>query len=256
MPKRNLVPAEGFEPPTYGLQNRCTTAVLSRLKVPSVPPATDTAEVPGASGTLEWLMSEPATDAEFAALRARLAATAPLTADELAAFPRPQRRRLAKSGVFLAAGEPAQEVAVVHSGGLREYYLLADGSERTRSFNLPGDFAGSLADLLDGGPSRTWVVAEVPTLLLVTPWDAYRALSESSPGWQRFARRVAERLYRQKTQREYELLALDAAARYRCALARWPTLEQVFRQRHLASYLGVTPVHLSRLRAARRVGAP
>jgi hypothetical protein len=26
----NLVPAEGFEPPTYGLQNRCTTTVLSR----------------------------------------------------------------------------------------------------------------------------------------------------------------------------------------------------------------------------------
>jgi hypothetical protein len=25
-----LVPAEGFEPPTYGLQNRCTTTVLSR----------------------------------------------------------------------------------------------------------------------------------------------------------------------------------------------------------------------------------
>src|SRR5258708_3173474 len=30
--KRGLVPAEGFEPPTYGLQNRCTTTVLSRLR--------------------------------------------------------------------------------------------------------------------------------------------------------------------------------------------------------------------------------
>jgi hypothetical protein len=28
--RRRLVPAEGFEPPTYGLQNRCTTTVLSR----------------------------------------------------------------------------------------------------------------------------------------------------------------------------------------------------------------------------------
>ena len=26
-----MMPAEGFEPPTYGLQNRCTTTVLSRL---------------------------------------------------------------------------------------------------------------------------------------------------------------------------------------------------------------------------------
>jgi hypothetical protein len=30
---KNLVPGEGFEPPTFGLQNRCTTAVLTRRGV-------------------------------------------------------------------------------------------------------------------------------------------------------------------------------------------------------------------------------
>lgn len=189
-----------------------------------------------------------ASDAESADLRRALASVAPLSDQALQAFPRPRRLALVPGAVFLAAGEPARETAFVHSGGLREYYLLPDGRERTRSFNLPGEFAGSLSDLLAAAPSRLCVVAEVPSVLLLTRWPDYLALVESSLDWQRFARRLAERLYLRKVEREYELLALDAADRYRAALARWPTLEQVFRQHHIASYLGVTPVHLSRLR--------
>lgn len=186
----------------------------------------------------------------LAALRQLLASTSPLTPAELAAFPAPRRVALPEGGVFLGAGERADEIAMVYSGGLREYFVLADGSERTKGFNLAGDFAGSLSDLLSGEPARTWVVAEVPTVLLVTRWADYLALTEAWPGWQRFARAIAENLYRRKVQREYELLALDAASRYRLALQRWPTLEHVFKQRHVASYVGITPVHLSRLRSA------
>lgn len=194
--------------------------------------------------------SQPSAD-ELSALHQRLQATAPLSAAELSALPPPQRVALAAGDCFLRAGERAQAVATVYSGGLREYFVLRDGSERTKSFNLPGEFAGSLSDLLSNQPARTWVVAEVPTVLLVTHWADYTALIAQWPGWQQFARVVAENLYLRKVEREYELLALDAAARYRCARQRWPTLENVFKQRHIASYVGVTPVHLSRLRARR-----
>lgn len=190
--------------------------------------------------------------AELASLHARFLAIAALSDDELAALPTPERRELWAGGYFLRAGERASEVATVLSGGLREYFLLADGTERCKGFNLPGEFAGSLSDLLSEGPSRHWVVAEVPTVLAVTPWAEYAALADRWPGWQRFARVVAERLYLRKVEREHELLALDAAARYRRTLQRWPTLEQVFKQRHIASYIGITPVHLSRLRSRSR----
>lgn len=189
-----------------------------------------------------------ASDQEFAMLRAQLAAITSLQPDELDAFPRPQRLELKAGSAFLEAGQRAKDVATVFAGGLREYYVLDDGDERTKSFNMPGEFAGSLSDLLSDAPSRTWVVAEVPSVLLVTPWSTYTALSESSIGWQRFARRIAEGLYLRKVEREYELLALNAEQRYRRALDRWPTLEDVFLQRHIASYLGVSAVHLSRLR--------
>jgi len=189
---------------------------------------------------------------ELAQLHGLLRATAPLSDEELRLVPVPQCLSLPAGSALLRAGECAREVAVVLEGGLREYFLLADGTERTKGFTLPVDFGGSLSDLLSGEPSRTWVVAEQPSRLLVLRWSDYSALLDAAPGWQRFARVVAETLYRRKVEREYELLALDAAERYRRTLLRWPTLESCFNQRQIASYVGITPVHLSRLRAGLR----
>lgn len=162
-----------------------------------------------------------------------------------------QRQCLDKGQALLRAGEQAHRVGFVISGGLREHYVLTDGSERTKGFSMPGWFAGSLSDLISDAPSKVWIEAAAPSVLLTLPWAAIRQWQDSRPAWTRFAWRVAERLYMMKVEREYELLAMDAAARLEATLARWPTLEQVFSQRDIASYVGVTPVHLSRLRSAR-----
>lgn len=194
----------------------------------------------------------PATPQDLALQRGAFRRLVPLGDADLAELPRPLRVQLPAGLPLLRAGERAHEAALVIDGGLREYYVLADGTERSKSFNLPGDFAGSLSDLLSGAASRTWVVAERPTTLLVTPWSAYAALVAVRPAWTRFAQAMAEQLYLAKAQREYELLALDAAQRYRATLARWPQIESLFTQKDIASYIGITPVHLSRLRARLR----
>jgi CRP-like cAMP-binding protein len=155
------------------------------------------------------------------------------------------------SSDLLRAGERAHLVGFVVSGGLREHYVLADGGERTKGFSLPGWFAGSLSDLLSNEASKVWIEAAAPSVLLTLPWADVRHWQETRPAWTRFGWRVAERLYMMKVEREYELLAMNAAARLDATLARWPTLEQVFSQRDIASYVGVTPVHLSRLRTAK-----
>lgn len=160
------------------------------------------------------------------------------------------RQALAKGETLLRAGQPAHLTGFVLSGGLREYYVLEDGTERTKGFNMPGEFAGSLSDLLSSQPSRVWITAEAPTVMAVTPWPAYEALTRQAPAWTQFARKMAEGLYLLKTEREFELLTMDAAQRLVRALARWPALASVYSQKDIASYIGVTPVHLSRLRAA------
>ncbi len=190
--------------------------------------------------------------AEWQAFVTGMNALSPLNDEDLAdAASLCQRLSLDKGQALLRAGEQASLVGFVVSGGLREHYVLADGGERTKGFSLPGWFAGSLSDLISGEVSKVWIEAAAPTVLLTLPWTDVRRWQESRPAWTRFGWRVAERLYMMKVEREYELLAMDAAARLQATLARWPTLEQVFSQRDIASYVGVTPVHLSRLRTSK-----
>lgn len=142
-------------------------------------------------------------------------------------------------------------VFVVH-GLLREYFLLADGTERTKAFVAEGQLSGSLADLLSEGPSLANIVAEEPARVLLAPYDAMKRLGDGFDDWRRFGHRSTAALLERKARREHELLALDAAGRYHAFRELYPGLEARVKAKHVASYLGITPVHLSRLRRARR----
>jgi CRP-like cAMP-binding protein len=202
------------------------------------------------------------TVADLAAFAAAARRQAPLADADLAPLAdRLAVLELARGALLLRAGARATQVAVVVRGVLRELYPLPDGGERTKGFAQEGDFVGSLADLLADHPSRASIVAETDARLLVLPFRAFAALAAGSAGWQAFAQRVTTRLYLLKSEREYELLALDAAGRYARFRERFPKLETRVSQSVVASYVGITPVHLSRIRArhhrtARAVGAP
>ncbi len=202
-------------------------------------------------------MSSAPTPADRALGAAAFERLGPLDATDVeAALACFRVRALARREPFLRAGERATDVVVVVEGLLREHFLLPDGTERTKAFIAPGELSGSLADLLSGEPSRAYIVAEEPSRVLVAPYAALRALAERSPRWQAAGRRALEALLLRKAEREYELLALDAAARYARFVERYPGLEARVAARNVASYLGITPVHLSRLRRRRRASAP
>ncbi|MFZ5469873.1 MAG: Crp/Fnr family transcriptional regulator [Myxococcota bacterium] len=151
---------------------------------------------------------------------------------------------------LLRAGDRAEWCHLVISGLVRELYVDDDGVEHTRCFLAEGAVTGSLLDLLSSGPAVTWIQALEPTTTLRWRYADFDALCARHRDLDTFARRLAESLYVRKARREYELLALGAAARY----ARWcreeATLDGRVSRRHLASYLGITPEHLSRLRRA------
>ncbi len=168
-----------------------------------------------------------------------------------AAFARAQVRCLSKGDHFLCAGEPAVHIAFVVRGLLREYFLLSSGDERTKAFVVEGQISGSLADLLSEAPSKAHIVADEPTRLLTIPLSTFEALAEKYEDWRRFRRSATEALMLRKAEREYELLALDADARYSAFKDQYPKLEARVAARHIASYLGITPVYLSRLRRRR-----
>ena len=160
-------------------------------------------------------------------------------------------RELERGQYLLRAGEWASEVAIVVSGLLREHFVTAQGTERTKAFVMAGQPTGSLADLLAGQPSRAFVVAEEPSRLLVSSFANSVELADRFDSWRRYSEQLMRRVLILKATREYELLCLDADARYEVFKKRYPGLETRVAARHVASYLGVTPVHLSRLRRRR-----
>lgn len=161
-------------------------------------------------------------------------------------------RALAPGDFLLRAGDRATRCAFVVRGLVREYYVSEDGEEHTRAFLAQGELTGSMLDLLSVEPAVTFIQALEPTLLATFELAEFDALAARFPELHLVARRAAERLAVRKTRREHEMLALDAAARHARWLSEHPDEDRRVSRKQLASYLGVTPEHLSRLRRRRR----
>ncbi|MBL8957578.1 MAG: Crp/Fnr family transcriptional regulator [Myxococcaceae bacterium] len=159
---------------------------------------------------------------------------------------------LATGEHLLVAGQRATKLAFIERGLVREYYVSAGGEEHVRSFCAEGTFTGSLYDLLSGADAITHIEALEPCRLWVAEWAHFQARCEREPGWHVAGRRIAEALYQRKVVREHQMLALTATERLEALRRELPHLERRVKARHVASYLGITPEHLSRVRAAPR----
>lgn len=158
---------------------------------------------------------------------------------------------LAKGQYFIQAGEVPTTFGFLVSGLCRLYYLDTSGTEWTKSFCLANTVIAAYSALLLGEPSRLFIEALEDSTLLVADYAMYQTLTRDHPCWQILSGKFAEGLFIKKEQRESELLLDDAPTRYAKFLTEYPGLESRVKQYHIASYLGITPVSLSRIRAQR-----
>jgi len=161
-------------------------------------------------------------------------------------------RTVAPGEHLLRAGQRATSVFFLRRGLLREYYLDDAGHESTRRFCSEGEFSGSLADLLGDGAAAASIEAIDGGEVWVLNWAQLDALTEKWPALMKLMRRFAESLYVRKMRREFEMLTLPAAERYRRFACEFPALDARLPRHMVASYLGITPVHFSRTCAAEK----
>jgi CRP-like cAMP-binding protein len=186
----------------------------------------------------------------LAPLRAHVARLAPLGDEDwaaLAAVATPLQ--LERGEHLLRDGDPATRVAVVLEGLLRHYYVDARGREAIKAFRGPLDVSAPYAEILLGRPSRTHIQALVPTRLVTFDARALDALAARSLALGTLARRFVELHFVMKEQREFEFLQLSAEERYRRFCAERPEHLADIPLHQVASYIGITPVALSRIRA-------
>jgi CRP-like cAMP-binding protein len=159
-----------------------------------------------------------------------------------------ERFKVEKGTYFAQAGEVAHNAGVLEAGIIRAFYCTAAGTEYNKHFFEAPSFFGAYASLLTGAPTHIQLQALTPCTGWTVRYAALQALEPEWPELERLARRWAELLYVAKEQREVEIVLLQAEQRYQLFRERHPTLEQLVPQYHIASYLGITPTQLSRVR--------
>ncbi len=159
------------------------------------------------------------------------------------------RNRLLQAGEsFCHQGQQTHEVGFIQTGIVRYLVTLPDGNESTKDFSFQGSFTLSFGSAAIQRPAQVAIAAVVRTEMLVWPYQVLLDLYESHIEWQKVGRRVAELLYVRKEQRELSFLLLDAEARYRQMRAQFGAQAEAIPQYFLASYLGLRPQSLSRLK--------
>ncbi|MBD1848294.1 Crp/Fnr family transcriptional regulator [Cyanobacteria bacterium FACHB-63] len=149
---------------------------------------------------------------------------------------------------FSQAGERPTQIGFVVSGLMRLYYVNSAGIEFTKAFCLENHFIAAYSALLLNQPARFFIEALEDTSLLVADYQAYQQLCAEHSCWQTVNHRLVQGLFIKKERREAELLLDDATIRYQTFLTEYPDLENRVKQYHIASYLGISPVSLSRIR--------
>ncbi|MEL6615221.1 MAG: Crp/Fnr family transcriptional regulator [Bacteroidota bacterium] len=159
-----------------------------------------------------------------------------------------ETRAVAAREPLALPGSDAHDILFVARGLLRFYYPSDDGRESNKAFVAEGEFAGALASANLGVPLLYGIEALEDTAVLVAPYRAFAALMDADPAFERLGRKLAELILSRKERRTRGFLLQSATERYLDLERQRPDLLQRVPQYHLASYLGVTDVHLSRLR--------
>jgi CRP-like cAMP-binding protein len=161
-------------------------------------------------------------------------------------------KRYKKKDFFLRSGHLPVYSGYIAEGAFREYYTDKNGREYNKAFCFKGDFTGSYYDLHLQKPSLVAIEALADSIVVLINHTKYQHLVQSDTFWLSVSYALAHNLLMKKFERELQLLTLTAVERYELLQKSHPELEQLVPSYHIASYLGITPISLSRIRASKK----
>ncbi len=157
-------------------------------------------------------------------------------------------RALARRELFVSQGQRPDSFAFVYSGLFRYFYSDPEGKEFTKGFFPEATYIASYSALIQRRESYFSIQALEDAIIVEIDFSKWQSLAANEPCWQKFLINLLEMGYCVKESREREFLLFDAEQRYQSFLNTYPGMEKRIRQHVIASYLGITPVALSRLR--------
>ena len=156
--------------------------------------------------------------------------------------------RLAKGDFFIKEGSVCRKLAFINSGLVRTYYHSSSSEEITYCFFFAGQMLSAYSSLITGEPTSENLEALADTELFVLSKAVLDKLVASDTRWLLLTKIIAEQQYIELEKRIFLLQKEKAEKRYADLLQSQPEYLQHIPLRYLASYLGITQRHLSRLR--------
>ncbi len=161
-------------------------------------------------------------------------------------------KRYAAGAYVIEAGDRVRELGFILKGLARYYYLTPEGKEFNKSFAQTGQPLSSVTTLVTGEPSLFFIQALEPCECLCIHYHDLVTLSDEHRDWALLVRHLLVQLAIKKERREADFLLLSAQERYEKFLVEFAHVADRIANYHIASYLGITEVGLSRIR--KRIG--
>jgi CRP-like cAMP-binding protein len=157
------------------------------------------------------------------------------------------KKTFKKGSYFVREGEKCSEVAFIEKGVFRSFYMAPKGEEMTYCFRFPGDMMAAYSAFITGKGSVEYIQALSDAEVSVIPKDSIDGLLKN-PAWIHFLKIMAEQQYLELEERVFQLQRDSAQERYQNLIEEQPEYIRQISVQHLASYLGITQRHLSRVR--------
>jgi len=153
-----------------------------------------------------------------------------------------------KNDYFLREGQYCKSVAFVASGSFI-YYFINDGEEKVCDFAFEQDWITQYKSLLGNIPSELNIKALENSFIQILSIEKMEVLFTEFPEANIIRSTLAEQYFTQSAEHATNLSSLKAEERYKLLLEKKPFIHQRVPQYYIASYLGIKPQSLSRIRA-------
>jgi len=157
-------------------------------------------------------------------------------------------RPFKRGEMIVNSGEPARYMMFVNDGYLMTYFTDKDGVEHVMHFAATGWWCGDIYSLSSHQATIYATKGLTDGEVLFLPRSAQQQLFEKYPVFDKYFRIFFQNSLIRQQLRFVESYVNTAEERYDAFKLRYPGMEQYVPQKYIASYLGITPEFLSKIR--------